>query len=93
MENIADYLFARRARSLPPEGLAEVFARLIWTMDDNGDEIIEAMRRWSRPLTSCAFAFPNAAGNVMRLYWRGISRESVSSRAVYSRILGFNNDR
>lgn len=31
---------------MPPEGLAEVFARLIWTMDDNGDEIIEAMRRW-----------------------------------------------
>ena len=46
MENIADYLFSRRARSLPPEGLAEVFARLIWTMDDNGDEIIQAMRRW-----------------------------------------------
>lgn len=46
MENIADYLFARRARSLPPRGLAEVFARLIWTMDDNGDEIVQTMRRW-----------------------------------------------
>ncbi len=46
MENIAEYLFNRRAPNLPPTALAEILDRLVWTMDDNGAEIHEAMRRW-----------------------------------------------
>jgi hypothetical protein len=46
MENIAEYLFSRRARDLPPKALAEVLDRLVWTMDDNGKEIRQALRKW-----------------------------------------------
>jgi hypothetical protein len=46
MENIAEYLFRRRARDLPAKALAEVFERLTWTMDDNGEEIHWMLCRW-----------------------------------------------
>ena len=46
IDNIAEYLFSRRAKNLPPNALAEVFDRLIWCMDDNGKEICEAIKEW-----------------------------------------------
>lgn len=46
VENIAEMLFRRRASNLPPNALAEVFARLVWTMDDNGTEIFHTLRQW-----------------------------------------------
>lgn len=46
MENIADCLFHRRAPHLPADARAGVLDQLIWTMDDNGREICEALRQW-----------------------------------------------
>ena len=46
MENIAEYLFRRRAANLPPAALATVLDELVWTMDDNGKEIHTALRQW-----------------------------------------------
>jgi hypothetical protein len=46
VENIAEYLFRRRARSLPDHTLADIFGRLVWTMDDNGTEILHTLCRW-----------------------------------------------
>lgn len=46
--NIADDLF-ERSRGVAcrwPKKLAEVFHQLIWTMDDNGAEIMVAVERW-----------------------------------------------
>jgi hypothetical protein len=46
VESIAEILFRRRAANLPPDALAEVFARLVWTMDDNGEEICDTLQQW-----------------------------------------------
>ena len=46
MENIADHLFDHRVTNLPPEVLADVLARLVWVMDDNGEAIGRALRQW-----------------------------------------------
>jgi hypothetical protein len=46
--NIADEIFDRcrtAARSWP-KGIAEQFALLIWSTDDNGSEIMAALKRW-----------------------------------------------
>ena len=42
-EEMMDFLFMRRAQNLPPAGLAEVFCRLLWCMDDNGSEIAQGL--------------------------------------------------
>lgn len=47
-DDIAEYLFAHRARALPPAALAEALDRLIWVLDDNGASIHNAQRRWLR---------------------------------------------
>jgi hypothetical protein len=46
IENVMETLFARRAPQLPPQALAEVFDRLVWCLDDNGDELEEVRLRW-----------------------------------------------
>jgi hypothetical protein len=48
--NIADEIFdrCRTAARAWPKGLAEQFALLIWSTDDNGSEIMEALERWLR---------------------------------------------
>ena len=44
--NIAELLFKRRAPNVEPKWLAEVLERLVWLMDDNGTEIVEALAEW-----------------------------------------------
>ena len=48
IQNIADYLFEKSKNTvrLHPGSLADVLDMLIWTMDDNGGEIIAAIERW-----------------------------------------------
>lgn len=44
-----EWLFARRASNLPPEGLAEIFDQLLWCLDPaGGPEILETQRDWLR---------------------------------------------
>jgi hypothetical protein len=46
--DVADYLFeqSRGVIRAWPRGLAEVFELLVWTMDDNGAEVMRAVERW-----------------------------------------------
>jgi hypothetical protein len=46
LEDVTDYLFANRAKGLPPRGLAEVFDRLIWCLSDNGVQVLKIQREW-----------------------------------------------
>lgn len=48
MNNVADYLFDRSPYAVEhlPGKLAEVLSSLLWIMDDNGTEIMEAVERW-----------------------------------------------
>ena len=39
-------LFDRRAKSLPPEGFAEILDRLLWCLDDNGASVMEIQKLW-----------------------------------------------
>lgn len=41
-----EFLWQRRAKNLPPEGLAEIFDRLIWCMDDQGAELLRVRAKW-----------------------------------------------
>ncbi len=41
-----EFLWLRRAKNLPPNGLAEVLDRLLWCMDDNGLEILAVRGEW-----------------------------------------------
>ncbi len=45
-EEMLEFLFERRAPNLPPVGLAEIFDRLLWCMDDNGSEVDQVIRKW-----------------------------------------------
>lgn len=45
-EEMMEFLFERRAPNLPPAGLAEIFDRLLWCMDDNGSEVDQVIRKW-----------------------------------------------
>ena len=44
--NFVDHIFARRAPGSKPEWFAELFERLGWIMDDEGEEIRSTMLRW-----------------------------------------------
>jgi hypothetical protein len=46
--DVADYLFEHSRGVIRewPRGLAEVFELLVWTMDDNGAEVMRAVERW-----------------------------------------------
>jgi hypothetical protein len=46
--DVAELLFerCRTAARAWPKGLAEIFELLIWAMDDNGSEILQAVERW-----------------------------------------------
>jgi hypothetical protein len=46
--DVADYLFERSRGVIRawPRGLAELFELLVWTMDDNGAEVMRAVERW-----------------------------------------------
>ena len=46
MNNIVDQIFDQRAKNLPPEVLADIFARLAWIVADNGAEIGRVLRQW-----------------------------------------------
>ena len=46
MDSITESLFRRRAPSLVPGVLADLFSRLVWTMDDNGAEVVRIMQQW-----------------------------------------------
>jgi hypothetical protein len=45
-EEMMEFLFERRTPNLPPRGLAEIFDRLLWCMDDNGTELAHVCRKW-----------------------------------------------
>lgn len=45
-EEMMEFLFDRRTPDLPPRGLAEIFERLLWCMDDNGTEVAHVCRKW-----------------------------------------------
>ena len=45
-ETMMEFLFARRTSNLPATGLAEVFDRLIWCMNDQGAELLEVRKKW-----------------------------------------------
>lgn len=47
-EAVMDFLFEHRVSALPPTALAEVFDRLVWCMDDNGEEIAQVRESWLR---------------------------------------------
>ena len=40
LDDVVDYLVEHSASNLPPEGLAEVFDRLLWCLDDNGEQLL-----------------------------------------------------
>jgi hypothetical protein len=46
ISRVMDTLFAHRASGLPPEGLSEVFDRLVWCLDDNGSALLEVCEQW-----------------------------------------------
>jgi hypothetical protein len=60
VEQIMEYLYKHRAPALPPEGLAEVFDRLIWCLDDNGADVMRVIETWlqssERPRVEIALA-------------------------------------
>ena len=43
---VMEFLWRRRAPNLPPAGLADVFDRLVWCMDDNGAEVLAVRAKW-----------------------------------------------
>src|SRR5262245_9771781 len=45
-EEMMEFLFERRAPNLPHAGLAEIFDRLLWCMDDNGSEVDQVIQKW-----------------------------------------------
>lgn len=45
-EIVMEFLFERRTPNLPPKGLAEVFDRLIWCMNDQGGEVLQVRKKW-----------------------------------------------
>jgi hypothetical protein len=46
MAQIMDTLMNHRATALPPKGLAEVFDRLIWCLDDQGTSLLRVREDW-----------------------------------------------
>ena len=46
VEEMMEFLFQRRARALPPHALAQVFDILSWSMDNGGQEILDARHKW-----------------------------------------------
>lgn len=47
MDNIADFLFLHRARSLPADQFADLLDELSWALDEESiKQITEARRRW-----------------------------------------------
>jgi hypothetical protein len=45
-ENCIEYIFQHRAYQLHPEAFAEVLDRLIWCMEDNGEQIAYIQQKW-----------------------------------------------
>jgi hypothetical protein len=48
MAEVMDYLFDHRAAGLPADGLAEVFERLVWCLEDNGAALDSIGEEWLR---------------------------------------------
>lgn len=46
--SVADFLFEHRARGCSPDVLADILDRLVWIMDDNGEQICTAVEGWLR---------------------------------------------
>lgn len=44
--SIADYLIEHRAPGLPLGALSELFDRMIWTLEDNGAELLSLRAAW-----------------------------------------------
>ena len=46
MARIMDTLYLHRAPNLPHTVLADIFDRLIWCLDDNGEALLKVRERW-----------------------------------------------
>ena len=46
--DIMEWLLGESVANLPPEGLADVFDRLIWCLADNGYELLQVRDAWLR---------------------------------------------
>lgn len=46
ISSIMEMLYTHRAPALPPKGLAEVFDRLIWCLDDQGASLLRVREEW-----------------------------------------------
>lgn len=46
MAEVMCYLLERSITNLPASALSEVFDRLIWCLDDNGDDIQAVRKQW-----------------------------------------------
>lgn len=94
-EEFMEFLFRRRAANLPPGGLAEVFDRLLWCMDDNGAELLRVRRKWldgdNKEKISIALAmdeaFPCESRDEMSILFAKITRIWPDLAATCSGIL------
>jgi hypothetical protein len=46
--DVMEFLYMHKASNLPPDALADVFDRLIWCLDDNGESITQVQEKWLR---------------------------------------------
>lgn len=44
--NIAEEIFERRAKNAKPAWMADLLQRLVWLLNDNGEEIVNTLGRW-----------------------------------------------
>jgi hypothetical protein len=44
--DVMEFLVNNAAPALPPTGLAEIFDRMIWTLEDNGAGVLTTARQW-----------------------------------------------
>lgn len=77
---VMEFLYVHRAPDLPPQMLADVLDRLIWSLDDSGDELLRVREAWlqssDRGRVEVALAmnetFPFKEQQQMETVFRGI---------------------
>jgi|GEM_PF-3700850 len=76
VRGLMEYLFARRAPNLPPQGLADLVDRLLWCLDRNGSAEVQAVRtEWlqSGNLDKLRIALTISALLMLRIFVRSLS--------------------
>lgn len=46
MIQVVEFLYAHRAPNLPPSALAEILDQLLWSLDEQGQEILRVQETW-----------------------------------------------